>query len=130
MYMTEKFVITDETCTIGFQEYATLSILKPIEEQLGRRRLVHRSYREKGNAELLKKIIDKNSSLRVSFGWSFESAKQYTDMMEECIAEVSPKYDIFTGSMVSDIQCSWLGFLPFNVFDKMVYEGMSLYSMV
>ena len=130
MYNVERFVITDETCTVGFQEHATLNLFKPIEEQLGRRRLIHRSTREKGNSQLLKKIIDTNSSLRISFGWSFESAYHYRTMMNECIEVVAPRYNIFTGTMVSDAKCSWLGFLPFNTFDKIVYEDMNLYSLV
>ena len=126
----ERFVITDGTCTIGFYEHTILNPFKPIEEQLLRRRMIHRSSRDKGNPQLLKKIIDNNSSLHISFGWSFESAAQYNTMMADCIEEVAPRYNIFTGTMVSDARCSWLGFLPFNTFDKAIYDGMDLYSLI
>lgn len=130
MYNQKRFLITDDTCTVGFHENIFLNINKPIEEQLRRRRLIHRSSRDKGNAETLRKIIDQNSSLRISFGWSFESATHYKTLMNECIDNVAPKYNIFTGTMISDIRCSWLGFLPFNTFDKIIYDNMSLYSLV
>lgn len=126
----ERFTISNETCIVGFQTHSTLSIDKPIADQLNRRRLTSRAGREKGNINGLRAIIDKNSSLRVSFGWSFQSAKQYTDMMSECIEEVAPRYNMFLGTMASDARCDWLGFLPFNTFEKVVYEDLGIYGLI
>jgi hypothetical protein len=126
----ERFIITEQTCTIGFYEHVKLNICKPIEDQLNRRKLISRTYRTKGSIDGLKKIIENNSSLRISFGWSFESSAQYKRMMEECMEEVGPHYNMFLGTMASDGRCDWLGFLPFNTFDKLMYEDLGIYGMI
>ena len=54
----------------------------------------------------------------------------YKEMMKECIEEISPKYNILTGNMMTDGRCDWLGFIPFNTFEKAAYEDMSLYSLL
>lgn len=126
----EKFTISEESCTIGFHEHVTLNLYKPADEQLRRRYLYSRSGEAKGNPVEIKKIIAENSSLRIAFGWSFESMHAYQTMMNECIEEVAPRYNIYTGNMMTDGRCDWLGFIPFNTFDKATYEDLSLYSLL
>jgi len=126
----EKFTITEDSCSIGFHEHVTLTLFKPVEEQLRRRYLYSRSGESRGNPTAIKKIIEENSSLRIAFGWSFESMHVYKEMMKECVEEISPKYNILTGNMMTDGRCDWLGFIPFNTFDKAAYEDMSLYSLL
>ena len=124
------FSISDETCTFGFQDHATLNPLKSISEQLGRRKLVHRQSSDLGNPFKLQKIIEKNSSLRVSFGWSFESGTMFKTIMAECIENIAPKYNIVVNNMVTDLRCSWIGFMPANIFEKAAYEDLSIYGLV
>jgi len=126
----EKFTISKDSCSIGFHEHVTLNLYKSAEEQLRRRYLYSRSGESRGNPASIKKIIEQNSSLRVAFGWSFESMHAYSTMMNECIEEITPRYNIFTGNMMTDGRCDWLGFIPFNTFEKEAYEDMSLYSLL
>jgi len=126
----DRFVITNETCNIGFQEHVTLNILKPIYDQLGRRTLAHRNGGNKGNAEEIKKIIEKNSSLYVGFGWSFESSHFYNIIMNDCIREVIPNFNEHAGQMISDTRCSWLGFVPHNTFEKSAYENLNIPELI
>jgi hypothetical protein len=111
----------------------TLRIDRPIEEQLQRRRL-HIRHSSHAMAVTdrhpMKQIIAKNASLRINFGWSFECLNQFERMMEECIEQIVPKYNSAAGNMVSDGQCSWLGFTPFNVFERVVYEDLSTYGLI
>jgi len=101
-----------------------------IEDNLHRRRLIVRQNRNKDDTENLKKIIERNASLRVSFGWSFESRNHYTTIMDECIEELDPFQTRYIGTMASDDRCDWLGFLPFTVFDKSVFEHLDSYGMI
>lgn len=50
--------------------------------------------------------------------------------MAECIDIVVPRYNVGLNPMVSDLRCSWLGFVPFNTFDKTVYEELSPAAMI
>jgi hypothetical protein len=124
------FSISDETCTFGFHNHITLDPLKTLSDQLGRRKLVHRQSADLGNPLKLQKIIENNSSLRVDFGWSFESGTQLETIMEECIEHVAPKYNIGVSNMVTDLRCSWIGFMPLNIFEKTVYEDLSIYGLI
>lgn len=130
--MTEvsSFIITTESCSIGFNSHITLDPLSPIETQMGRQKLVSRAGREKGNVNDLRAIIERNASLRVAFGWSFESGGQYEQMMEECLKEIVPRYNMYLGSMISDLRGSWLGFAPFNAFEKHEYEHLGIYGLI
>lgn len=78
----------------------------------------------------LKQSIKYNSSLQVNFGWSFETISQYEKVMSDCIEEILPKYNVGITSMIADYTASWLGFLPFNVFESIVYEHLSPASMI
>jgi hypothetical protein len=126
----KKFIITEESCTTGFYEHVTLNLTKPIEDQLRRRYLYVRKGPDEGKASDLIKIIEQNSSLRISFGWSFESTEIYERMMEECLRELLPKYNTFMPNLVSDTRCDWLGFLPFNCFEKDELKDLSIYSLI
>ena len=124
------FSITQETCTIGFHDHITLDPLKPISTQLARRRLLHRRGSDEGNAFKIQKIIEDNASLRINFGWSFEAADMFETIMTECLDKIAPKYDIGVSNLTSDMRCSWLGFVPANIFERTVYEELSIYGMV
>jgi hypothetical protein len=126
----DKFIIADDPCAIGFHEHIVLNPRKLAEEQLQRRYLYSRSSEARGDPVAIKKIIEQNSSLRVAFGWSFESMHIYKEMMRECVEEITPRYNISVGNMMSDSRCDWLGFVPFNTFDKAAYENLSLYSLL
>lgn len=77
-----------------------------------------------------KNIIYENSSLRLDFGWSLESSDHLNTIMNDCIATIFPKYDIVGlrpfGSITSDLRCSWIGFIPFNVFEKVIFDEMDI----
>lgn len=128
-----RFEVLHDNYTTGFQEMVTLRIDRPIEEQLQRRKLHIRSssaIHGETDRHPMKQIIAKNASLRINFGWSFESLRQFENMMNECLEEVAPKYNEHAGNMVSDGQCSWIGFIPFNVFEREVYEDLSTYGLI
>ena len=125
-----QFNILRETYSCGFHNHTSLDPLKPIEHQLNRKRIQTRACRNQGPTSSLKQIIGRNSSLRIDFGWSFEGLSHYEKIMSECIEQVGSKYTFGTTSMVSDQRCSWLGFIPFNIFEKTVYEDLSDDSMI
>jgi hypothetical protein len=104
--------------------------MSPFPGQLNRRRLYHRSIGDSGSEAVIKKIIEQNSSLRIAFGWSFESTTSFEEVMQDCVTHVIPKYNISAGNMCSDTRCDWLGFMPFNVFEQSVYEDLSLYNLI
>lgn len=122
-YNVNHFTLHIDTYTTGFQVHSTINLLKPIEEQLQRRRLnIGPHVVQYGYEENLKKTIEHNASLRIDFGWAFESMSHFTAIMNECIEKVIPKYNVNVGRMVSDMRCSWLGFEPHNMYDKDVYK--------
>ena len=128
--MVERFSISPDPCTIGFFEHMSLNPLAAAALQMNRRRLLHRSGPDKGNVAELKRIIADNSSLRIGFGWSFESLSLLREMIHEGLEEVAPKYNTHTGNITTDMRCDWIGFVPFNIFDKAVLDGMSVYSLI
>jgi hypothetical protein len=123
------FTIETQTSTTGFQEHVRIDLTKSIGEQVIRRKLRSRAGPNHGNTSDLRKIIEHNASLRVDFGWSFESAYCYEQIMNDCIVSMSPRFgnDI---KMTSDNQCSWLGFLPLNCFERITYETLSVYDLI
>lgn len=122
------FTITTDTNTFGFGRHIYLDIANPIDFQLGRHRLSIADIPLSSNE--LKRVIDKNSSLRIYFGWSFEAAYQYEEMMNECLTTLAPKYSIDIIKMTTDMRCDWLGFMPFNVFERTVYEDLSHHGLI
>jgi hypothetical protein len=128
------FDISSETYKIGFQTHALIVPEGSIIDQLDRRKLFHRRGTDKGNPNELKKIIQQNASLRVEFGWSFESSTHYEAIMEECIDTIFPKYNIAErrpfGTLITDLRCSWLGFVPFDIFDVEIFDNMSIAELI
>lgn len=128
------FDVTIETCSVGFQEHVNISHLRPISEQLNRRRLHVRRTPDLGNHNELKKIVERNSSLRVDFGWSFESLRHYETIMSDCIEKVFPRFDLGSyrpfGSLTTDLRCSWLGFLPFDIFEHDILNNMTVPQLI
>lgn len=117
-----SFEITNDTCTIGFQTHANLDPYLPIQFQIGGTVLT--GY-ENLDVSQIATIIQKNSSLHVSFGWSFESGVVFDQMMKECIDQMNLKYELYMGKMTTDLRCSWIGFIPFNTFEKDMYSQLS-----
>ena len=54
----------------------------------------------------------------------------FETIMAECVERISPKYNIGVSNLTSDMRCSWLGFLPANIFERTAYEDLSIYGMV
>lgn len=107
-----------------------LRLGKPIEEQLHRRRLHSRTGSCEGDPFQLRKIIEWNSSLRVGFGWSFESASAFDSIMREFESTVTPSLDMDLVEMISDSRCDWIGFVPFNIFDQAYYEDFGVAQLI
>lgn len=126
----KKFTITTESCATGFFEHVTLDLSNPIEDQLRRRYLYVRRGSDLGSPRELIKIIEQNSSLRISFGWSFESAEAYKLMMNECLEKLILNYSVSSVHMTSDSRCNWLGFLPYDCFEKELLSEFSIYSLI
>lgn len=126
----ERFVLSSESCIIGFHEHVALDLMKPISQQLNRHRLYHRGSGDLGDERAIKKIIEENASLRIAFGWSFESTTMFETVMKDCVREVIPKYNTSAGNMCSDTRCDWLGFMPFDVFEREVYRYLSIYDLI
>jgi len=126
----KHFIIENETCTIGFQQHVVIDLQRSAEDQLLRRKLQFRSSGNQGDIKVLRNIIERNASLRVEFGWSFESAWHYNKIMDECLEVVLPKYNVGVNPMVSDLRCSWLGFVPYNIFEKDVFYDLSPASLI
>lgn len=129
-YSVKRFTITFDPCITGYHEYVRINPLKPAADQLRRRKLFFRKNPHDGNADELRKIIESNASLRVDFGWSFESDVHYQIIMDECIEKIAPNFNENVGSMMSDMTCGWIGFVPHNSYDKELYKDMSVYSLI
>jgi hypothetical protein len=96
-----------------------------------RKRLIPRARTtDLGDLNSIKRIICNNASLRVDFGWSFESGEYFGTIMKEYLQDTLPNHTEFLPQMVSDLRCSWIGFMPFNSFEKDFLEKMSLYSLI
>lgn len=124
-----KFTILMDSCTIGFHRHVSIDILEPIEEQLERIYIIPGQDDCVSTAEI-RKVIENNSSLRVYFGWSFESATFYKQVMYDCLREILPRLSILVGELITDLRCSWLGFSPYNVFEKNVYENLDKTELI
>ncbi len=125
-----NFNLHSETCTTGFQLHATVTPLNPIPASIQGRSIRHNSFISGITNTGLKKIIDRNTSLRIEFGWSFESDIVFNRLMQDCVSTIGPKYGISTYNLISDMRCSWLGFMPLNSFEKYEYEDLSTYSLI
>jgi hypothetical protein len=124
----ERFIITTETCTMGFQEHVTINLLQPIYKQLNRHVIGFTN--TKDSIHDILNIIEENSSLRVDFGWSFESSFFYKTIMDDCIKQIIPNFIDSIGCMTSDMRCSWLGFVPYNTFERAAYENLNMYELI
>lgn len=113
----------------GFQDHIRIDLLNPYD--LRRQRLSpSRTDHNSSDPIELKKIIEHNASLRVDFGWSFESDKHLISIMNDCMQDIIPKYNVNVGRIVSDMRCSWIGFEPHNMYDKEEYKDFSVYSLI
>lgn len=130
-YVVGYFTITFDSCTVGFQEHIILDLSKPIVENIRKR--IFRVGQQTSlirNTNSLIKIIETNASLRLGFGWSFESSTFYENIMYECMEQMKLKHQSQLQDMTSDLRCDWLGFVPFNIFDQIAYKDLSIYDLI
>jgi hypothetical protein len=125
-----RFSISPEPCPVGFHEHISLNPTAGAALQMNRRRLLHRSGYDKGNVSEIKKIIEQNASLRIGFCWSFETMSHLKEIIIEGLEQIAPKYNEHTGNLITDMRCDWIGFVPFNIFDKAILDDMSIYSLI
>lgn len=118
------------SCTTGFQIHVTLNPLKDVGSQIERRKLVTRLTPDQGSTSALKSIIDKNSSLRISFGWSFESTDVMKKMMDECLLPLEESYGHLCSNLVTDLRGDWFAFMPYNTFEKSIYENLDSHGLI
>lgn len=131
LHKLERFTYLEESYKVGFQNYVRLNILEPIESQLELRELVIRKHIEtKGDVKAIRSFVEKNSSLKIDFGFSFTTFAAYKQMMRECIAEVAPKYNVATGTLIGDADCNWFGFQPLNIFEQAAIEDLDIDSLI
>ena len=124
-----KFSVSTDPVTTGFLIHANLDLVDPILNQLGKRTLEFRANRGSGSPIEIIKIIERNASLRIGFGWSFESQQMMEQMMSECT--VSSRLDHTNmGSLITDGRCSWIGFVPLNIFDRAMYEDLAVDELI
>jgi hypothetical protein len=129
--INNKFVITSESCTTGFQVHVNLTPFTDVTTQLSRRKLRFRTGHDYGaTVSQIKSIIDQNSSLRIAFGWSFESTDSMKEMMQECIDNLSGRFASLNATIVSDLRGDWVGFAPYNAFEKEIYDKLSVYGLI
>lgn len=43
---------------------------------------------------------------------------------------VALSYNEYAGTMMSDMSCDWIGFVPHNVYDREVYKDLSMYGLI
>ncbi len=125
-----KFILSDDTDYSRFHDHVTLNPLKSIDEQLQRKRLFHRHAGSVGDPFSIQQIIEQNSSLRVDFGWSFESDDYIKSILDECMEKIVPKYNPNMINIVSDMRCSWIGFTPLSISERTVYENLSMHDTI
>lgn len=120
--MFSRFVIDKHGAEVGFSRFLSLDPDKPVAKQtiLSELDCVDR-YQER----FLKETIKHNVSFRVDFGWGFETAYFFRDMMDECIEAITPNYNPNVGEMITDERLSWLGFMPFNAFSGICLDRMT-----
>lgn len=129
-YVTNKFELLEEARSIGFYEHYHLRPTKSVQDTLVRRQLYHRNNGGESDNASLRRMIGQTASLRIAFGWSFESAKHFSDMMNECLEEVSKDHISGMNGLVSDITCDWFGFKPYNTFEQVAYENLSTQGLI
>jgi hypothetical protein len=51
-------------------------------------------------------------------------------MLADIVDSISPKHHSGCGVLVSDVRCSWVGFMPFNEFDRQIYDGLDIQGLI
>jgi len=125
------FTVSSDASKIGFQEHVILDMNKPIEMQLHRRVVTHHSFLGMSSQyDVIRSIIHWNSSLRIGFGWSFETEGDLQVIIKDCQAAIKPPFAGNLIALVTDLRHDWIGFVPFNTFDKLFYEDLCLEDLV
>lgn len=125
----KRFTIGVGQLSTGFCTHIDLHIDEPIATQL-ERYFLDVSDIVKLNDYDIRKIIEQNASLRVDFGWRFEYSELFEEMMDDCLSNVSPIFNTYSGNMISDSKLNWLGFIPFDVFSRTTFENANTYSLL
>ena len=123
IHTLDRFNIQTNPYIAGFNHYVTLKLDESIDEQLCRWRIDY-GYEYDDDTYTIQRVIIRNLSLGINFGWSLGSEKHFEQIMKECIETVASKYSYDFGTMISDTRCSWLGFVQFNIFEKIEYEDL------
>lgn len=124
-----RFTITNTPCITGFNNHVTLDASKPIETQLTHQLITYNDIINGLTVQQAKDRINWNSSYRVSFGWAFESATLLSETVNDALSHVLPMYNSFLGYITSDQCGNWIGFLPFNAFEREAFDNLSLYEL-
>jgi hypothetical protein len=119
-----------ETCTAGFRIHVNLNPLVEVDPQLERRTLYQRSTTDQGLSSSLKSFIDNNSSLRIGFGWSFESINVMKAMIDECLQSLESSYGDLQCNLVTDMRGDWFAFMPYNTFERVIFEKLDNYELI
>ena len=125
----KRFIISSDPYTIGFDEHVQIDLLHSLSDRNNKKKIPLTSVGVIA-PEDIRRLIDNHSSMRVDFGWAFESDRFYEQVMQDCLNNVIKRYNFSPGLLVSDMRCSWLGFVPYNTFERKSYEGLSAYSLV
>jgi hypothetical protein len=128
--MKPFFTVTTETSKIGFQQHVTLDVGKPIEEQLHRRVLKFQPHLGVDAVCDIKKIIEWNSSLRIGFGWSFETMGDLDAILQDCQETIKPPFTSNLVALITDLRCDWIGFVPFDIFDREFFEDLCVEDLI
>lgn len=114
--------------TLLFYNHTLIDPSYDIGAQLGSKSLSHRKVATANSHKTLCEIVKKNVSLKVSFGWSFESAIHLDTVMNDAILAIAHKYNDGVGNIVSDLRCNWIGFIDPVGGPK--YKDLSIYSLI
>jgi hypothetical protein len=126
-----KFEFGQDTQKKGFSEQVTVNMYEPVENWLRRAELSVESIHIDTTSRLaFKKTILWNSSLRVDFGWSFDSNRSIHYMMEDVINSVQASSMYIRCNIVTDTQLNWIGFLPYNIFETVDFDSLSNYGLI
>lgn len=131
---TNQYFRVETDYRVGFQEHVSLARVQTVDEAvLRRRRLFYRHHTETTEQlQYIRRVLQSNSSLRIGFGWSFESTAFMINLFDECYADLIPRFErqITIPRTVSDFRADWFGFETFNLFDQTALEGLDAYQMI
>jgi hypothetical protein len=81
------------------------------------RKLTHISGMPWCDEDTMVETIIAHASLKIDFGWSFESSDQLSSIMNECIEHFEGMRSQYYFDVISDFRGNWIGFIPFGTID-------------